>query len=78
LPEPDLQSVDLQCKEFLSCAFSPVNESQQLVTVSGEGDWCAILWQWEQMKMLAKIDFSVIDPVETRTFQISYQQVMQN
>lgn len=55
-----------------------MNESQQLVTVSGEGDWCAILWQWEQMKMLAKIDFSVIDPVETRTFQISYQQVMQN
>ena len=71
-----MESFKLQCKEFLNCAFSPVNEHAHLITLSGEGDWCVILWQWEQMKMLAKVDFMVIEPLDSRIFQTSYYQVM--
>jgi len=71
LPEPEMENLTIKCKEFLGCAFSTTTEKQHLVTLSGEGDWCAILWQWDQFKMLAKIDLNVIDPVESLTFQIS-------
>ena len=47
LPEPEMDNLNIECKEFLSCAFSPTLEKQHLVTLSGEGDWCAILWQWD-------------------------------
>ena len=53
-----------------------MNEHAHLITLSGEGDWCVILWQWEQMKMLAKVDFMVIEPLDSRIFQTSYYQVM--
>ena len=50
---------------------------QHLVTLSGEGDWCAIMWQWgDQFKMLAKVDLHVMDPVEPLTFQISLANIM--
>ena len=62
IPEPESESLDIECKEFLGCAFSPVLEKTHLVTLSGEGDWCAILWQWDQMKMLAKFDLGVFEP----------------
>lgn len=42
-----------------------------MVTLSGEGDWCAILWQWDSFKMLAKVDLNVVDPLDTSAFQIS-------
>lgn len=53
-------------------------EKQHLVTLSGRGDWCAILWEWTQIKILAKVDFSVVDPnvLEPQTFQISLHPVM--
>ena len=49
------------------------------MTLSGEGDWCAILWQWDQLKMLAKVDIRVAgDPatVQPSSFQISLHPVM--
>ena len=78
LPEPEMENLPIECKEFLSCAFSPTLEKQHLVTLSGEGDWCAILWQWDQLKMLAKVDLNVVEPnlEELRTFQISLHPVM--
>ena len=71
LPEPEMENLSIECREFLGCAFSPTTEKQHMVTLSGEGDWCAILWQWDQFKMLAKVDLGVVEPVEPETFQIS-------
>ena len=71
LPEPDMENLSIECREFLGCAFSPTTEQSHLITLSGEPDWQAILWQWDQFKMLAKIDLNIVDPVETSTFQIS-------
>lgn len=62
LPELDQETLGIECKEFISCAFSPTFEKAHLVTLSGEGDWCVILWQWEQMKMLAKFDLGIAEP----------------
>ena len=77
LPEPEMENLQIECKEFLSCAFSPTTERQHLITLVGENDWCAILWQWDQFKMLAKIDLNVVDPhYEISTFQISLAQIM--
>lgn len=76
LPEPDMENLSIECREFLGCAFSPTTEQQHLVTLSGEPDWCAILWQWDQFKMLAKVDLNIVDPVEPLTFQISLAQIM--
>lgn len=45
-----------------------------MVTLSGEGDWEAILWQWDQFKMLARCKLGVMDPLDsisTASFQIS-------
>ena len=71
LPEPEMDNLSIQCNEFLSCAFSPTQEKQPLVTLSGEGDWCAILWQWDQLKILAKVQLGKMgDPatIEPSTF----------
>ena len=69
LPEPEMDNLQFKCNEFLGSAFSPTNEKQHLVTLSGEGDWCVILWQWEAFKMLAKIDLNVApEPMETKLF----------
>ena len=76
-----MENLSIECREFLSCAFSPTTEKQHLVTLSGEGDWCAILWQWEQLKMLAKIDLSVVEPIEAEealTFQVTLNNIMSN
>ena len=35
-------------QEFLSCAFSPKQSQQYLITLSGEPDWKVIFWQWER------------------------------
>ena len=35
LPDPDMENLNIQCKEFLNCAFSPVNEASHMVTLSG-------------------------------------------
>ena len=74
-----MDNLQFKCNEFLGSAFSPTNEKQHLVTLSGEGDWCVILWQWEAFKMLAKIDLNVApEPAETKLFQISMAQIMQD
>ncbi len=76
LPDPEVENSVIECKEFLASAFSSNNENQYLVTLSGEGDWCIILWSWDQKKMKAKIDISVIDPIEPEIFQISMAHII--
>ena len=71
-----MDNISIQCKEFLGCAFSSNSEAQHLVTLSGEGDWCAIVWLWEQKKMLAKVDILVSDPHDIEMFQISMAHIM--
>ena len=71
LPEPEQDNLSFNCKEFLSCAFSPATEKQHLVTLSGEDDWCIIVWQWDQFKMLSRLDLNVVDPTEIGMFQVS-------
>jgi len=78
LPEFEMENLPFECKEFLSCAFSPVDEKHNLVTLCGEGDWCVIMWQWDTFKMLSKFDLNVVSPSETKTFQISMAQIMQD
>ena len=77
-PDADMENLAIECKEFLACAFSSNTEGQHLVTLCGDGDWCAILWQWEQKKMLAKVDISVINPAELdlNLFQISLAHII--
>ena len=48
------------------------------MTLSGEGDWCVVLWQWDQFKMLAKFDLGLVDPPEPLTFQVSLYQIRTN
>ena len=75
IPELEVENLSIQCREILGCAFSNSQEKQHLVTLCGDGDWCAILWQWDQMKMLAKMDLNIVDPIEPMTFQISLYKV---
>ena len=56
LPEPEYDHLSFACKEFLSCAFSPATEKQHLVTLCGKEDWCVLVWQWDQFKILSRID----------------------
>ena len=72
-----MEIANFQCNEFLGCAFCPSNE-KSIVTLSGEGDWCVILWNWESFKILARINLNVMDPLDTKTFQISMQNIMQD
>lgn len=69
-----MENLAITGKEFLCCAFS--DNEQNLVTLAGQGDWCVILWVWEQQKMIAKVDFAVIEPLESRMFQMSFMQIM--
>ena len=61
---------------MLSCAFSPTQGEQYLITLVGEGDWCVILWQWDAMKMLAKIDLNIYSVHEEIPFQISLNHII--
>ena len=37
-----------------------------------------IVWQWDQFKMLSRLDLNVVSPNETNIFQVSMNQVMQD
>ena len=53
--------------EFLGAAFSPSNEKEHLVTLSGAPDWELILWKWDTFKLLARYKLNVpaveLDPL---------------
>ena len=56
-----MDNLSFNCNEFLSCAFAPETEKQHLITLSGEGDWCVIIWQWDQLKILAKVNLNFVN-----------------
>ena len=61
--------------EFLGAAFSPINEKEHLVTLSGSPDWEVILWKWDTFKLLARIKLNVTVPeCDSRSFSISFQK----
>ena len=79
LPEPEMENLSFNCKEFLSCAFTPETEKQHLITLSGEDDWCIIIWQWDQLKMLARMDLNLVNPpTEMETFSMSSKKMGQD
>jgi hypothetical protein len=62
LPDQDLKCTDFEAKEFLSVCFNPMSskaEGKQLITLTGEPDWLLILWNWDTLKILAKINIGI-------------------
>ena len=57
-----LTANDLNSTDFISVAFSPSNEKEHLITLSGEPDWTLMFWNWNKLKMIASISVSVIGP----------------
>jgi hypothetical protein len=47
-----LTSTEINAKEFISAAFSPLNEKSLLCTLSGEPEYKVILWTWDKAKCL--------------------------
>lgn len=43
---------------FLGCAFSPKAERTHLLTLTGDPDWSVLLWQWDQFKVLQKVQLN--------------------
>ena len=78
IPDPgvEIPGLTINAREFVSAAFSPKNEKEHLITLSGEPDWQLILWNWDKFKVLAKIDINVTAPVPNPlTFQCSLQTI---
>jgi hypothetical protein len=63
---------DYQAKEFLSCCFSPKNEKQHLITLTGEPDWCILFWQWDKIKILAQINIGMSGTLQSNCFSCSF------
>jgi len=57
-----LTASDSNAQEFISVAFSPVNERSHLITLSGEPDWTLMFWKWDKLKVQAMISVSVVGP----------------
>ena len=72
LPETDQDCNDYQSKEFLSCAFSPKNEKQHLITLTGEPDWVLLFWQWDKAKVLASINIGLSGVMSSNNFKITF------
>ena len=77
IPEPDSDvDMNINALEFLSAAFSPKNEKEHLITLSGEPDWEVILWKWDTFKLLARIPLQVtVQEPNPLAFQCSIQNV---
>ena len=56
LPEIDYDHTFYTAQDFLSCCFSPKNPKQNLMTLCGTPDWCLLFWQWDQFKVLFKLE----------------------
>lgn len=50
---------ECESQEYISVAFSPANEKNFLITLSGEPDYMLIFWQWDKIKVLASIKIGV-------------------
>lgn len=59
LPDPDVDCDDYKAKEFLSCAFAPKQESQFIITLTAEPEWEVMLWNWDQLKILSRINIGI-------------------
>ena len=59
LPDPDIDCTDYQSKEFLSACFSPKFENNQIITLTGAPDWMLIFWNWDQLKIMAKVKIGI-------------------
>lgn len=59
-----LTASDLSATEFISVAFSPVNERSLLITLSGEPDWTLMFWKWDKLKVQAAISVTVMGPMD--------------
>jgi hypothetical protein len=73
IPDQDAE-IDhgINAMEFLGAAFSPKNEKEHLVTLSGAPDWEVILWKWDTFKLLARIKLNVTAPdPDPRSFSVS-------
>ena len=77
IPEPDSDvDMGITSREFLCAAFSPKNEKEHLITLSGEPDWEIILWKWDTFKLLARVPLHVTAPeVNPLSFQCSIQNI---
>ena len=59
LPDPDVECKDFQSREFLSACFNPKDENRYIVTLTGQPDWQLILWDWEKLKIITKINIGI-------------------
>jgi hypothetical protein len=61
LPPNPYEDYGYSCKEFLSACFSSKQETQHLITLCGEPDWCLLLWNWDNGKVLTKVNVGAPD-----------------
>ncbi len=60
LPDPEVAR-SWKAKEFLGVVFDLKNEKQILYTLNGEPDWCIIVWNWDKLSELKKINLNYDD-----------------
>ena len=65
MPDSEADISDYSAREFVSCCFSPKNEKQHLITLTGEPDWLLLFWQWDKNKILASINIGLTGPLLT-------------
>lgn len=76
IPDPDSElDMGITAREFLDAAFSPKNEKEHLITLSGDPDWEIILWKWDTFKLLARIPLHVTVDPNPLVFQCSIQNI---
>ena len=59
LPDPDIDCSDYTSGEFLSACFSPKAENQFIITLTGAPDWLLLLWDWDKLKVISKINIGI-------------------
>jgi len=77
IPDPEAETNhNINTREFLGATFSPINEKEHLITLSGDPDWEIILWKWDTFKLLGRISLNVTcaDP-NPGQFQVSAMKI---
>ena len=59
LPDPDVDCRDYESREFLSACFNPKDENRYIITLTGQPDWQLILWDWDKLKIITKINIGI-------------------
>ena len=72
MPDTEQDCNDYQSREFVSCAFSPKNEKQHVITLTGEPDWLLLFWQWDKNKIIASINIGLTGSVPCNHFKCSF------